>query len=66
MNATETIHIYNYNCEMAGQVVPQDRLEESPDSGDWAEYYLTEEEAKFWEGRGRHGARVAKTIRENL
>lgn len=68
MNATETktIHIYNENCVMAGHAVPQKRLDESPDSWDWSEYDLTEENAVFWEARGRHGARIAETIRENM
>jgi len=62
----ETIYIYNENCVMAGRQVPMQKLEEyrDPSEGnDWTGYEATEDTAKFCEGRGAFGNKVAATIR---
>lgn len=64
---TQIICIYNENCVRAGRAVPVSEIERNPDSWDWTEEDLTEENAQYHDDIGTpfHG-RVADTIREAL
>lgn len=63
----KTITVYNENCVMAGRPVPQREIERNPESWDWHEEELTEENAAEHEelGNGYH-RRIAETIRDAL